>query len=271
MRRDLLSIVIVNFNGENFLPDCIKSIHENCADIAFEIIVVDNNSNDNSVELIKKRFPEVNLIENHENHGFAKGNNIGVRQSNGNFILLLNNDTILLDPLFPALNLFKNDSSIGIVGIKMLDEQNRFIASFGKFPKFYNFLKLKTLQIDLSKIERKISASQNQYIDVNWISGTFLITTKEIWTQVRGLDESYFMYVEDVDFNKKVSILKKKSIFLPTQRFIHFGGFNKSRENLLRSSYKTYIRKHKKGIDLRVSLLMLNINIFIKNILNWVQ
>lgn len=271
MNKNLLSIIIVNYNGEKFLLNCLSSVQENCKGIAFEIIVVDNNSIDKSVDLIKNNFPEVILIQNHENLGFAKGNNIGVNQSKGDLILLLNNDTILLDPIFPAIELIRNDASIGIVGIKMLDEQNKFVASIGKFPKFYNFIKLKTLQIDLSKIERRISGSQNQYIEVNWISGTFLLTTKEIWTQVKGLDESYFMYVEDVDFNKKVSALKKKSIFLSTLRFIHFGGFDKTRENLLRSSYKTYIRKHKKGIDLIASLLLLNMNLYFKNVLNRFQ
>lgn len=268
MSRDLLSIIIVNFNGAKFLPDCIKSIHENCVNIDYEIIIVDNNSSDDSIELIKMNFPEVKLIENNENHGFAKGNNIGVRHCTGNYILLLNNDTILLDPLFPALELFQNDSSIGIVGIKMLDDQNRFVASFGKFPKFYNFLKLKTLQIDLVKIEQKISTEPFKGIDVDWISGAFLITKKEIWEQVNGLDESYFMYVEDVDFNKKVQALKKKSVFLPSLRFIHFVGFNKTREKLLISSYMTYIRRHKKGLDLLASLLLLNMNLLFKRALS---
>ena len=266
MNQDLLSILIVNYNGENFLNNCINSIQENCQGIAFEILVVDNHSSDKSIDLIKKNFPEVKLIENNENLGFARGNNIGVSQSNGNYILLLNNDTILLDSLLPAIELFRTDTSIGIVGIKMLDEQNRFVASFGKFPRFYNFLKLSTLQIDIKDMEMKKNP-----ISLDWISGAFLLTTRAIWQQVNGLDASYFMYVEDVDFNKKVQLLGKKSIFLPSIRFIHFGGFNKTRENLLRSSYKTYIRKHKKGIDRTMSLLMLNMNLFFKNVLNRFQ
>lgn len=262
MNQDLLSILIVNYNGENFLNNCINSIQENCQGIAFEILVVDNNSNDKSIDLIKKNFPEVRLIENNENLGFARGNNIGVSQSNGNYILLLNNDTILLDSLLPAIELFRTDASIGIVGIKMLDEQNKFVASFGKFPRFYNFLKLSTLQINIKDMEVKKNP-----ISLDWISGAFLLTTRPIWQQVNGLDASYFMYVEDVDFNKKVSELKKKSVFLPTLRFIHFGGFNKTREKQLIFSYQIYVRKHKKGIDMWLSLKMLNLNLHIKKAL----
>jgi GT2 family glycosyltransferase len=262
MNQDLLSILIVNYNGENFLNNCINSIQENCQGIAFEILVVDNNSSDKSIDLLKKNFPEVKIIENNENLGFAKGNNIGVNRSIGNYILLLNNDTILLDPVLPAIEFFRKDPSVGIVGIKMLDEQNRFVASFGKFPRFYNFLKLSTLQINIKDMEVKKNP-----ISLDWISGAFLLTTRPIWQQVNGLDASYFMYVEDMDFNKKVSELKKKSVFLPTLRFIHFGGFNKTREKQLISSYQIYVRKHKKGIDMWLSLMMLNLNLHIKKAL----
>ena len=127
---------------------------------------------------------------------------------------------ILIENIKPAIDLLDSNQEIGIIGIKMLDGQNRFTASFGKFPKPYNFLKLKTLQINLSEINQKISNSQTEYVDVDWISGAFLLTTKEIWNQVNGLDESYFMYVEDVDFNKKVQALDKKSVFIHFHLFM---------------------------------------------------
>lgn len=268
MNRRLLSIIIVNYNGEKFLNSCLHSVVEHCNNLDYEIILVDNNSTDSSLTGVEDISKSIKIVKNATNLGFAAGNNIGVKHSTGDFILLLNNDTILLEPISPAIELIRDDTSIGIVGIKMLDEQNRFVASFGKFPKFYNFIKLKTLQIDLVKIEHKIFQAPHKPIDVDWISGAFLITTKEIWQQVNGLDESFFMYVEDVDFNKKVLELNKKRVFLPSLSFIHFVGFNKSREKLLISSYKTYIRNHKKGIDLMASLLMLNINLFFKIILN---
>lgn len=266
MIKNLLSIVIVNFNGAKFLSDCIQSVQENCTNIAYEIIIVDNNSSDNSIHILETEYPNCLLIKNKENYGFAKGNNIGVEHSKGDYLLLLNNDTILLDPILPALDLFNTDPSIGIVGIKMVDKENKFVASFGKFPKFFNFIKLKTLQIDLAKIEQMIYRDLDKPIDVDWISGAFILTKKEIWKQVGGLDESYFMYVEDVDFNKKVQQINKKSVFLPSLRFIHFVGFNKTREKLLISSYMTYIRKHKTGADLMASLFLLNLNLFFKRV-----
>jgi len=266
MKKIVLSIIIVNYNGEKYLENCIQSILKKCIDIDYEIIVVDNNSTDNSKEILRTNFPNIKLIKNKINQGFAKGNNIGVNHSTGEYILLLNNDTLLLDNLKPAIELLRNNQDIGIIGIKMLDGQNKFTASFGKFPKPPNFLKLKTLQIDLSEINQEISNSQTEYIDVDWISGAFLLTTKEIWNQVNGLDESYFMYVEDVDFNKKVQALDKKSVFIPSLRFTHYVGFNKNREKLLINSYKIYIRKHKRGFNKWLSLFFLNINLFYKKV-----
>lgn len=264
MKKDLLSIIIVNYNGIDFLNDCIHSVVEHCKNINYEIILVDNNSIDNSIQSIEKDFPEVILIKNKKNLGFAAGNNIGVRHSNGEYILLLNNDTLLVEDIKPILELLQTNRDIGIVGIKMLDGENKFTPSFGKFPKFYNFIKLKTLQVDLNKIKREILHSQTQYINVDWISGAFLLTKKSIWAQVNGLDESYFMYVEDVDFNKKVQALNKRIVFMHSKHFIHYVGFNKNREKLLINSYMIYIREHKKGVDRWLSLFLLKINLFYK-------
>ncbi|RLD39203.1 MAG: hypothetical protein DRI74_01565 [Bacteroidetes bacterium] len=261
-----LSIIIVNYNGEGYLKACFDSIYYHCKGFSFEIIVVDNNSSDKSVSIIETEYPNIQLIKNKKNTGFAAANNTGAAQAKGDFILLLNNDTLLIENIKPAIDLLDSNQEIGIIGIKMLDGQNKFTASFGKFPKPYNFLKLKTLQINLSEINQKISNSQTEYVDVDWISGAFLLTTKEIWNQVNGLDESYFMYVEDVDFNKKVQALDKKSVFISSLRFTHYVGFNKNREKLLINSYKTYIRKHKRGFNKWLSLFFLNINLFYKKV-----
>lgn len=267
MNKKLLSIIIVNYNGAFFLENCINSIYESCKTFDFEIIIVDNNSSDNSIQIIEDKFPEAILIKSPANIGFAAGNNLGVNNSNAEFILLLNNDTVLLDNIYPAIELLQTREDIGIVGIKMLNAERNFVASFGKFPKVFNFFKLKTLHIDLTETENKISKNPKNFIEVDWISGAFLLTKKELYTQLDGLDESYFMYVEDVDFNKKVLNLDKKRVFIPALQFIHYVGFNKNREKLLIKSYKIYIRKHKKGIEKIFSLFLLNLNLLVKIIL----
>ena len=128
-----LSIIIVNYNGEHYLENCINSIYTHCRNIDFEVVITDNNSKDNSVSIIINNYPEIILIESKENLGFAGGNNIAVKKSSGKNILLLNNDTVLQQNILPALNELNKDS-IGVVGIKMLDEKEEYLSSVGKFP-----------------------------------------------------------------------------------------------------------------------------------------
>ena len=119
-----LSVIIVNYNGGKYLKDCLEAIKNNLKDINYEIIIVDNNSNDDSIELLQANYnEEIILIKSSINLGFAKGNNLGVKKSNGKYVLLLNNDTILKNSIKLALNIFKKQD-VGIVGIKMLGKKN---------------------------------------------------------------------------------------------------------------------------------------------------
>lgn len=257
-----LSILIVNYNGRRYLQDCFNSIYTKCASINFEIIVVDNNSTDESVLFIEENYPEINLIKSSENLGFAKGNNLASKHANGDFLLLLNNDTILLDNIEPAISILKNDTTIGAVGIKMLDENKKYLPSVGKFPKALQLIKFSFLE---NKRTDFISGSfsKKQY-KVDWVTGAFLLTSKVIYEKVNGLDEDYFMYVEDVDFCKKVTNLGKKIVFLPNLSYIHFVGFNPKRELRLINGYKMYASKHFSFFSNKVSQVMLFLNSFYK-------
>jgi GT2 family glycosyltransferase len=261
-----LSIIIINYNGEGYINACFDSIYNQCKGFSFEIIVVDNNSSDGSVSIIEKEYSNIRLIKNKENKGFASANNTAVAQAKGDYILLLNNDTLLVESIKPAIDLFDSNQEIGIVGIKMLNGNNIFTSSAGKFPNFLNFLKLKTILFSAQELGKKESLTKGEYFDIDWVSGSFLLTTKDIWNKVEGLDESYFMYAEDIDFNKKVSLLGKRRIFMSSIQYIHYVGFNTSREALLLKSFKKYIEKHYKGFGLYASLVMLNINYLYKKI-----
>lgn len=252
-----LSIIIVNYNGENYLENCINSIYTHCRNINFEIVITDNNSKDNSLSIIRNNYPEVILIESKENLGFAGGNNIAVKKSSGKNILLLNNDTVLQQNILPALNELNKDS-IGVVGIKMLDEKEEYLSSVGKFPNPLSLIKLSLLN---DKRNDFVSGefSKNLY-NVDWLTGAFLLTKKALWDKVNGLDEDYFMYVEDVDFCKKISSLGYKIIFLSNISYIHFVGFNKSREIKLIEGYKLYSDKHFNFFNSILAKICLKIN-----------
>lgn len=253
-----LSIIIVNYNGLKYLKDCFDSIYTYCNDISFEIIVVDNNSSDESCDFIKKEYPKIILIESKENLGFAGGNNLGVKKAVGKYLLLLNNDTILLNTISPAITSLKEDESVGVVGVKMLNKNKEYLPSVGKFPSPLKLLKFSFLD-EKRKEFLKGDFSKKQYF-VDWVTGAFIVVSKELYQKVNGLDEDYFMYVEDVDFCKKIKNLGKKILFIPQVSYIHFVGFNSNREPKLINGYKIYANKHFNFVNTILAKLSLQIN-----------
>jgi GT2 family glycosyltransferase len=259
-----LSVIIVNYNGRKYLEGCFGSLKQKLSGLTFEIIVLDNNSQDGSCSFIKENFPDVVLIESGINHGFGKGNNEAVKHAKGDYLLLINNDTIVLDDLSPVLEALKSDEKAGIVGINMLNAEKKYIPAAGNFPNFRNMLQLIKL-LDISN-EFKVGEFSKEKYQVGWLAGSFLMTSKEIYKSVNGFDEDYFMYVEDVDFSKKVAEIGYNRIFLPGFSYIHFVGFDPSKNPLLIKGYEKYIDKHFHGIDKTLVLLALKTNKFVKNL-----
>ncbi|MDG2195014.1 MAG: glycosyltransferase family 2 protein [Polaribacter sp.] len=260
-----LSIIIVNYNGEKYLKDCLESVYKNCSSIDFEVVIIDNKSSDDSILFIKKNYPEITLIESEENLGFAKGNNKAVAQSVGEYLLLLNNDTILIDDISPALNCIVKDDTVGVVGIKMLDAHKKYVLSVGNFPSPFSLIKFSFFQKKEGPfMTGKFNDKKN--IVVDWVTGSFLVTKRNYWDKVGGLDEDYFMYVEDVDFCKKIKKCNKKSVFIPTVSYIHYIGFNKRREERLIKGYRIYASKHFNFINSLIAKLCLTINYAYKKI-----
>lgn len=260
-----LSIIIVNYNGAKYLHDCLASVHKQCQGITYEIILVDNKSTDKSLEIIEKNYAECILLRNTKNLGFAKANNIGVKKSNGEFILLLNNDTVLLNNLRPAINILSKDD-VGVVGIKMLDSKKNYRKSIGNFPNPLSLFKLSLLTKNTNGFSSGIF-NKNIY-EVDWIEGSFLLTKRRIWDQLGGLCEDYFMYVEDVDFSKRVSLIKKKRIYFNTLSYIHYGGFNATREKQLIDGYFIYINNFYRNPTKAIYKICITLNKFIKIIKN---
>lgn len=260
MKKIDLSIIIVTYNSQKFVKNCFDSIYKYCSDISFEIIVVDNNSDDETVNLIKSNYHKIKLIESKVNLGFAKGSNEGVKISKGENILLLNNDTILLNNISVALKTLRADDNIGALGIKMLNEHKNYICSVGKFPKAYELIKFSWFNEKSKEFLSGEFKNQEVSIQVDWLTGAFLMIRKEFWDKVKGLDEDYFLYVEDVDICKKLNLLGKQNVFLPSLSFIHYVGFNHSREHLLINGYKIYANKFFNGHHKIIAKTCLKIN-----------
>ncbi|MFZ4678620.1 MAG: glycosyltransferase family 2 protein [Flavobacterium sp.] len=259
-----LSVIIVNYNGVKYFKKCLDSLYQNLAGIPFEIIILDNNSNDNSLDYIKTNFPLVKLIESKTNDGFGKGNNKAVKQAKGKYLLLINNDTIVLDPLLPVLDYLKSDEKIGVVGINMVNGDRNYIPAAGNFPSVSNLFQMKKL-LEISDEFKKGSFSKSYY-EVDWLGGSFLMLSNSVYHRIGGFDEDYFMYVEDVDFCKKISDIRYKRVFLPNYSYIHFVGFTKTKNPMLIKGYEIYISKHYSGINKLVITLALKINKFVKKL-----
>jgi GT2 family glycosyltransferase len=259
-----LSVIIVNYNGKRFLQDCLDSLYRCLDNINFEIVVIDNNSTDDSCNFLQTDFPEVMLIQSSINLGFGKGNNKAVEHANGKYLLLINNDTVVLDPISPALDFLKSDKSIGVIGINMLNGDAQYLTAAGNFPNFKNMLRMKYL-LQLSGDFKTQDFKRDSY-DVDWLGGSFLLLKKETYTKIGGFDQDYFMYVEDVDLCRKIANLGLRRVFLPNLSYIHFVGFNKTKNPLLVKGYEIYIRKHFRGLKRKLLSLALFINKTVKRL-----
>lgn len=262
-----ISLIIVNYNGVNYLESCLNSIRRHLKGLTHEIIMVDNNSKDESIVYIKENYPEVIIIKSKENLGFGKANNLGVSHANGEIILLLNNDTILLNDIKFAVEVLLSKKDYGIVTINMLDKHKNYISAVGRFPS-----PLRLLKISFSKDKRKefnegnFNLKQNYLVD--WVTGAFMLIRKKDYIALQGFDSDYFMYVEDVDLCKRMSNLGKFCVFVPSLYYIHFVGHNSTRNRFLMNGYQIYSKKHFSGIKRWIALSMISINIFIKRISN---
>jgi len=263
-----VSVIIVNYNGLKYLQNCLDSLYENLKNIRFEIIVVDNNSDDESCSFIKTHFPAVKLLESNENLGFGKANNYGVQHAKGDFILFLNNDTILLDPVQPALEVLKSNQDYGFLTINMVGENKNYIPAVGKFPSPWRMIKISLLNDGRTEF-RTGNFNKEKTYQVDWVTGAFMLLRKADFEKVGGFDPDYFMYVEDVDLCKKIADLGKTGAFVPKLSYIHFVGFNKSRENMLIQGYRIFAQKHFPGPSKQLALMLLFVNKTVKRLKNY--
>jgi len=260
-----LSIIIVNYNGSEFLESCFDSIYDKVEDVSFEIIVVDNASKDDSVSVIKNYKKDVLLIESKENLGFAKGNNLGFENSRGQYILLLNNDTVLHTNVRDGIDLINNNDNIRIVGAKMFGKNGEYRFSAGHFPSYKNIYKI-------SNLIKKDSGFSNGSMTncphlVDWVEGSFLLTSRKTYKENNGLDPNVFMYGEDVDFCMDSFLKGGKTIYLPNISYTHYGGYNVSRYKHLIEGFRRFNIKYTNNrLERFLFSLSINLNIVLNTI-----
>lgn len=223
-----LSVIILNYNVRYFLEQCIISVQKALQTIDGEIIVVDNHSKDDSCQMVRQLFPEVKLIENKENLGFPKGNNIGVAQAKGEYVCILNPDTVVAEDTFKKLLAKSHKLSAGIIGCKLIDGKGNFLPESKRgvptpwvaFTKIFGLYKI-------SNVFGKYYAqhlSENQTGEVDILVGAFMVLKKSLYLEVGGFDENCFMYSDDIDLSYTIQQKGYKNYYFADTAVIHYKG-----------------------------------------------
>lgn len=253
-----LDIIIVNWNSGNLVSECIKSIPNalNKYFILNRIIVVDNASSDDSLERINAEELQVNIIRNKENLGFAKASNIGANNSNSDYLLFLNPDTKLFENSLSTPLIFlekKENSEIGIVGIKIIDDNGKVSRNCARFPTpfkiLYSSLGLDKIFPNLFLGHFMVEWNHMESRIVDQVMGSFFLIRKNLFNQLNGYDERYFLYYEDLDLAYRAKIAGFNSYYLDTASLYHKGGgttenIKAERLYLILLSKLKFCRKH---------------------------
>ena len=225
-----LSICIVNYKVKNLLRDCLDSIYK-ASGAKPEIIVVDNNSEDGSVPMIRERFPQVKLIENRRNVGFAKAMNQALREATGSYVLLLNPDTLIVDDAVPkTLSFMERTRDAAIVGCRIVNADGSLQLSCKNFPSLLDlFLKMSFLY-RLFPQHRFFGRPYMSYFnydatrEVDVVMGAFMMARRDAIDDIGLFDERYYMYSEEVDWCWMAKQKGWKVYFYPAAEIVHYGG-----------------------------------------------
>ena len=235
-----VSIIIVNYNTKDLTNQCIKSVRSNTFGLSYEIILVDNGSNDGSKEFFECSN-DIIYIYSDCNLGFGKANNLGFTKASGKYIFILNSDTILMNNAIKMFFDYMEHAVMNIAccGCFLRNSQNEIIHSYGRFHTFWNSISewclqpyLLDLGIDIHKYDYPIK--KQKYCEVEYITGAAVFLRKEVADKYGLFDPDFFMYSEDVEMAKRYNVHNCKSILLDTPRIVHLMGMSYKRDNYIK-------------------------------------
>ncbi|MEO6176625.1 MAG: glycosyltransferase family 2 protein [Flavobacterium circumlabens] len=227
-----LSVIILNYNVRYFLEQCVLSVQEAISTIDAEIIVIDNNSSDDSCLMMQERFPDVKLIQNKKNFGFPKGNNIGVKEAQGKYICILNPDTVVAEDTFSKILAFaEKQTNLGIIGCKLIDGTGEFLPESKRgiptpwvaFTKIFGLYKV----FPKWKLFNQYYAqhiSENETGKVAILVGAFMLMERNLYLELDGFDEDCFMYADDIDLSYRALLKGKHNYYFPETTVLHYKG-----------------------------------------------
>ena len=253
----LLSIVIVSYNASYFLEQCLFSVRKAIQSISCEVIVVDNASQDGTADMVRHSFPEIKLIANHDNPGFAKANNQAVMLSKGKYVLFLNPDTIIPeDCLSECIRFMESNPLAGACGLRMIDGSGQYLPESKRghptaWASFTKMTGLSTLfgssRFFASYYLGHLDARRVQVVDA--LAGAFMLVSKSLFDVTGGFDERFFMYAEDIDLSYRIRQQQYNNYYLPSPAIIHFKGESTEKnEQYVSRFYKAmeqFVEKHR--------------------------
>ena len=251
-----VSIIFVNYKTKDLTINAIKSVIEKTEGIEYEIFVVDNNSQDGSIEAIEKEFPNINIIKNTINAGFGAANNLGIKQAKGKYILCLNTDTLLINNAIKIMFDFmekEENKNVGVCGGYLVDEHMKPAHSAGHFPCLKEILFKVGLRDIFPNIYKKFSialtANDTEFLqNIDLIIGADIFFRKSVLDEVGIFDENYFMYMEETDLCKRIKDAGYQVKFVENAKIQHLEQKSSPNELLRKQRCKTsefyYYKKH---------------------------
>lgn len=277
-----VSIVIVNYNVRDYLQQCLTSIQKAKGNLCVEVIVVDNNSADNSIAFLTPLFPEVEFISSSTNLGFAKANNIGLKKCSGKYLLFLNPDTLLSeDTLTKMYEFMETQSEVGIAGCKVLNADGSFQVQcrrgfptpWTSFCKLFGLSKLFPKSPLFAKYNQTFRSEDATY-PIDAVIGAFMFCDTALIRQIGGFDERYFMYGEDIDLCRQVQLNGRLVYYFHKTNIIHFKGESTRRSSIndLKYQYESMrLFSEKYFANSTLFLLFLRMGIFLRSLLARVE
>ena len=223
-----LSIIIVTYNSSRFIGACLRSLADQMGGLDHEILLVDNASSDETCRLIREEYPIVTLIENPSNVGFARANNLGLQKATGDFVLLINPDTVWKrGDVRRVIRFLRDHPEIGGLGCRLILQEGSWQKSHGYFPTLGRELKE---ALYLSRFFPEAEWARGMFIYkeksgprvVDWVSATFFLCPRKILLDIDGFDDRYFMYYEDIDLSKKIRERGKGIVYDPEVEIVHY-------------------------------------------------
>ncbi len=279
-----MSVVIVNYNVKFFLEQCLNSVFAAAQGIDTEVWVVDNNSVDGSVAMVREKFPQVRLIANKDNVGFSKANNQALRQITGDCVLMLNPDTLVETDTFAKCLAFMDEHpDCGGLGVKMINGEGEYLPESKRgFPTpkvaFYKISGLIKLFPHSPKFAHYYLGhlDPDQTAEIEILSGAFLMTRKAVLDKIGLLDETFFMYGEDIDFSYRIIQGGYKNYYLPATRIIHYKGESTKKGSLnyvytFYNAMAIFTRKHFSNSDARIFTAGIKMAIWARASLSFVK